>query len=57
MKDVEAILQRLIEVGLTLSKEKSSFGLKEIMVVEHIYGAFRTVPSRAKIDAINDHES
>ena len=53
MKDVEAILQRLIEVGLTLSGEKSSFGLKEIMVVGQICGAFGRVPSRAKVDAIN----
>jgi hypothetical protein len=53
VKDVEAILQRLIEVGLTLSAEKFSLGLKKIMVVGQICGAFGRMPSRAKVDAIN----
>lgn len=54
LQDVEAILQRLIEVGLTLSLEKSSFGLEEIMVVGQICGPLGRRPSEAKVDVIKE---
>jgi hypothetical protein len=54
LRDVEAILQRLIEVGLTLSGEKSSFALEENMVVGQICGASGKRPSKLKVDAINE---
>jgi hypothetical protein len=51
--DVEAILQRLMKVGLTLSGEKSSFGLEEIMVVGQICGANGRRLCKLKVDAIS----
>ena len=52
IQDVEAILQRLIEAGVTLSGEKSAFGLKEILVVGHMCGTYGRKPNGAKVDAI-----
>jgi len=54
LQDVKAILQRLIEVGLTLSGEKSSFGLQEITVVGQVCGPFGRRPCEAKVDAIKE---
>jgi hypothetical protein len=56
MKDVEAILKRLIEVGLTLSGEKSAFGLQEIKVVGQMCGPYGRMPSKEKVEAISQME-
>lgn len=48
------ILQRLIEVWLTLFGEKSSFGMEWIMVVGQICGANGRRPSKLRVDAINE---
>jgi hypothetical protein len=53
MKDVEAILKKLIEVGLTLSREKSTFGLLEIKVVGQMCGPYGRKPSKEKVEALN----
>lgn len=53
MKDVEAILKRLIEVGLTLSGEKSEFGLLEVKVVGQMCGPYGRKPSKEKVEALN----
>ena len=52
LQDVEAILKRLIEVGATLSGEKSFFGLKEILVVGQICGSYGRRPNDAKVEII-----
>ena len=51
---MEAILQKLIKIGLTLSGEKSSFGLEEVMVVGQICGANGRRPCKLKVDAISE---
>ncbi|CAM6127329.1 unnamed protein product [Calypogeia fissa] len=53
IQDVKAILQRLIEVGVTLSGEKSAFGLKEVLVVGHMCGSYGHKPNEEKVDAIS----
>ncbi|KAL3687991.1 hypothetical protein R1sor_014300 [Riccia sorocarpa] len=52
IKDVEQILSRLEEVGLTLSGTKSVFGVPEVIVVGHLCGTFGRRPSPAKVDVI-----
>jgi len=53
MKDVEAILKKLIEVGLTLSGEKSSFALLEVKIVGQMCGPYGRKPSKEKVEALN----
>src|SRR5450759_3475374 len=53
MCDVEAILQRLIESGLTLSGEKSEFGLKEVVIVGQHCGPYGRIPCVEKVNAIS----
>ena len=53
MKDVEAILKKLIEVGVTLSGEKSAFGLREVKVVGQMCGPYGRMPSKEKVQAIS----
>jgi hypothetical protein len=45
-------LQKLEDVHLTLSGEKSAFGQEEILVVGYLCGPYGRRPSSAKIDAI-----
>jgi hypothetical protein len=52
--NVEAILPKVIKVGLTLSGEKSSFGLNEVMVVNQICRANERRPCKVKVDVINE---
>ena len=52
IQDVEAILQRLIEAGVTLSGEKSAFGLQEIVVVGHLCGSYGRKPNHRKVEVI-----
>ena len=52
IQDVEAILQRLTEAGVTLSGEKSAFGLQEIVVVGHLCGAYGRKPNQEKVEVI-----
>ena len=52
IKDVEKILNRLEEVDLTLSLEKSKFGVDEIVVVGHLCGTYGRKPNPEKVDAI-----
>jgi len=52
IEDVEKILARLIEVNLTLSGEKSSFGVPEITVVGHLCGGYGRRPNPNKVDVI-----
>lgn len=52
MKDVEWILERLIKVRLTFSEEKTSFGLKEILVVGHLCDENGRKPNVEKNEAI-----
>ena len=56
MKDVEAILKKLIEVGVTLSRKKSAFGLQEIKVVGQMCGPYGRMPSKEKVEAISQME-
>ena len=44
MKDCEKVLQRLEDVKLTFSGEKSAFGQPEILVVGHLCGAYGRKP-------------
>jgi transposase InsO family protein len=53
IQDVEAILKRMIEVGLTFSGEKSSFGLREVLIVGQNCGTYGRRPNGVKVDAIN----
>jgi hypothetical protein len=53
IKDVEKILNRLEEVDLTLSIEKSKFGFGEILVVGHLCGIYGRKPNPEKVDAIS----
>ena len=50
--DVERILERLEEVDLTLSIDKSRFGVDEIVVVGHLCGRYGRKPNLEKVDAI-----
>ncbi|KAL3700490.1 hypothetical protein R1sor_018512 [Riccia sorocarpa] len=50
--DCEKILKRLEEVHLTLSGLKSTFGVREVVIVGHLCGWFGRKPEAAKIDAI-----
>ncbi|KAL3694555.1 hypothetical protein R1sor_008206 [Riccia sorocarpa] len=52
IRDVGRILTRLEEVHLTLSGEKSRFGVSEILVVGHFCGSFGRRPNPEKVDAI-----
>jgi hypothetical protein len=49
---VETILQRLIEAEVTLSGEKSMFGLQEIVVVGHLCGSYGCKPNHQKVEII-----
>jgi hypothetical protein len=55
--DVAAILQKLMKIGLTLSGEKSSFGLVKIMVVSQICRASGRRPCKLKVDAISEMQN
>jgi hypothetical protein len=50
--DVSNILKRLEEVNLTLSIDKSKFGVDEILVVGHLCGWYGRKPNPEKVDAI-----
>jgi hypothetical protein len=52
IKDVAKILSRLEEVHLTLSIDKSKFGVDEILVVGHLCGSYGRKPNPEKVDAI-----
>ena len=52
IKDVDCILNRLEEMDLTFSIEKSKFGTNEILVVGHQYGWYEREPNLEKVDAI-----
>ncbi len=52
IKDCEKVLKRIVEVHLTLSGQKSTFGQQEILVVGHMCGPYGRKPSPTKIDAI-----
>jgi Integrase zinc binding domain/RNase H-like domain found in reverse transcriptase/Reverse transcriptase (RNA-dependent DNA polymerase) len=51
--DVEKILKRLGDVDLTLSIDKSKFGVEEIVVVGHLCGRYGRKPNPEKVDAIS----
>jgi len=53
IQDVAAILCRLIKARVTLSREKSSFGQYEIMVVGQLCGPYGRLSSREKANAIS----
>jgi len=53
IEDVERILKRLEEVDLTLSIDKSKFGVDEIVVVGHLCGRYGRKPNPEKVDAIS----
>jgi hypothetical protein len=50
--DVDKILERLEEVDLTLSIDKSKFGFDEIIVVEHLCRRYGKKLKPEKVDAI-----
>jgi hypothetical protein len=52
IQDVEAILQQLMEARVTLSGEKSAFGLQKIVVVGHLCGAYGRKPNQKKVEVI-----
>jgi hypothetical protein len=52
IEDVERILARLEESNLTLSAEKSSFGVSEITVVGHLCGPYGRRPNPLKVNVI-----
>ena len=52
INDVTKILSRLEEVNLTLSIDKSKFGVDEILVVGHLYGSYGRKPNPEKVNAI-----
>lgn len=52
IEDVEKILKRLGEVDLTLSIDKSKFGVDEILVVGHLCGWYGRKPNPEKVDVI-----
>jgi len=53
IEDVAQILSKLESVNLTLSVEKSSFGVGEILVVGHMCGRYGRKPNPEKVDAIS----
>ena len=52
IEDVSKILTRLEEVNLTLSIDKSKFGVQEILVVGHLCGSYGRKPNPEKVNAI-----
>lgn len=50
--DCDKILSRLEEVHLTLSGAKSTFGVREVVIVGHLCGWFGRKPDPNKVDAI-----
>ncbi|KAL3682400.1 hypothetical protein R1sor_000422 [Riccia sorocarpa] len=52
IRNVEKILNRLREVHLTLSGEKSRFGVPEILVVGHVCDSSGRRPNPVKVEAI-----
>ncbi len=52
IKDVAQILGKLQDVNLTLSIDKSKFGVEEILVVGHLCGSYGRKPNPEKVDAI-----
>lgn len=50
--DCDAILSKLEEVHLTLSREKPIFGAKEVLIVGHMCEPYGRRPSPAKVEAI-----
>ena len=52
IEDVEKILKRLEEVDLTLSIDKSKFGIDEILVVGHLCGRYGRKSNHEKVDVI-----
>ncbi|KAL3698204.1 hypothetical protein R1sor_012280 [Riccia sorocarpa] len=52
IEDCEKILSRLEEVHLTLSEVKSTFGVKEIVIVRHLCGTYGRKPDPAKVEVI-----
>ncbi|KAL3696074.1 hypothetical protein R1sor_010150 [Riccia sorocarpa] len=53
IRDVEKILNKLREVHLTLSGEKSRFGVPEILVVGHVCDSSGRRPNPVKVEAID----
>ncbi|KAL3685686.1 hypothetical protein R1sor_003708 [Riccia sorocarpa] len=53
IRDVGKILNRLREVHLTLSGEKSRFGVPEILVVGHVCDSSGRRPNPVKVEAIH----
>jgi hypothetical protein len=51
--DCEKVLQRLEDVRLTFSGEKSAFGQSKIVVVGHLCGPYGRKPSPTKVEAIS----
>jgi hypothetical protein len=52
IKDVKKNLERLEEVDLTLSIDKSKFGIDDVLVVGDLCGRDRRKPNPKKIDVI-----
>jgi len=52
ISDVAKILSKLEEVNLTISIDKSKFGVGEILVVGHLCGSYGRKPNPEKVDAI-----
>ncbi|KAL3682680.1 hypothetical protein R1sor_000702 [Riccia sorocarpa] len=52
IEDCEKILKRLDEMNLTLSGAKSTFGVREVVIVGHLCGWFGKKPEATKIEAI-----
>ena len=50
--NVENILERIKEVDMTLSVDKSKNGVGEIVVVGHLCGLYGQKPNFGKVDAI-----
>lgn len=50
--DCENFLRRLKDVHLILPKTKPIFGIREILVVEHMHRPYGQKPSMEKIDSI-----
>ena len=51
-KDCDKILSRLEEVNLTLLGTKSMFGMKEVLIVGHMFNSNGRRPYPTKVDAI-----
>ncbi|KAL3680995.1 hypothetical protein R1sor_023951 [Riccia sorocarpa] len=52
IENCKSILKRLEGVNLTLSGAKSTFGVREVVIVGHLCGWFGQKPEAAKIDVI-----